>query len=359
MIKLANQIIDAYDDVLRDGLKKLASIAPDVQVMSADERAMLQDRDFALCFITKKASKLNKFPIHSADDTWLSNEYFDMNHSRLTEKAASIAAYHIKTACSKFGIKPKASVEQMAKEASSNVYVEEITSLEQHSPVLRVNTARFADIEKIAGNYTHAQYAFPNAGSVKLACQYFEKHAAQMPLQTRHKYAHAIQKRANELGMPRQEGLVAKYASDHYSPEIDAHLSSRMSLLEGKPDMQSQFSKLASVKSSLQPSQFAQMLHHLDKQAGLTKYYDSYLTDPYRSSFAAAIDPYINYSVKIASQVLTADEITTIAHAKYDKVKSYFGQTIADEFKKNPIPIFESLPNDSKELIAGIADGSH
>ncbi|MGH7194142.1 MAG: hypothetical protein ACREJM_11535, partial [Candidatus Saccharimonadales bacterium] len=69
MLKLANQIIDAYDDVALDGLKKLAQLKPDLYFMTPEERGALPDSAFALSLITKKASKLNKFPINSADNT--------------------------------------------------------------------------------------------------------------------------------------------------------------------------------------------------------------------------------------------------------------------------------------------------
>lgn len=359
MLKLANQVLDAYDDVTKAGLKKLAAINPNIRVMSFEEKAALGDKDFALSVITKTASKINKFPINDYDNTWLSNEYFDMTSQRLTKEASSIAASHIKKACEVFNITPKPSVSSMAKEASTNVYYEGSEVLRKNANVIGHGMDKFAEASKIGDNYTHAQYVMATPTEVKIACAYFEKNASKMPVEARHKYAAAIQRRSNELGMGAQKGFVSKYASDHYSPQVDAHILSRKTLLQDiKPEMAANFSKLGAAKKQLSPSQFAKALYQLDKKAGIQKYYGGSLTDPFLASFAAEPDQYEGYRVKVGSMQLNSDEIASLANGKYDQIKNYFGSTIAEELKKNPVPIFDSLPMDSKEILAGIANGS-
>ena len=358
MLKLANQVLDVHDDITKAGMKKLAQIAPDVVVMSASERAALPDRSFALSVITKKAAKLNKFPIADKDSTWLSNQYFDMTCHRLTKAAQVIAASNIKAACERHGIDPLPAVSGLAKEATSNVYYEEDGKLQAKTPVVQVDFTKFASVNKICDSYTEAQYAFATPVHIVKACEYFEKHASKMNPEQRHKYAAAIQRRANELGMPVQKGEVGKYASDHLSPMIDAHISMRRGLLEGRDAELGTLSKLASAKKQLGPSQFARALHAFDKKAGLNKYYGGHLLDPFLASFASEPDPHAGYMFKGANSQMAANQIEQLAHAKYDDVKNYFGSSIADEFKKNPVPIFDSLPNDSKEILAGIANGT-
>lgn len=180
-----------------------------------------------------------------------------------------------------------------------------------------------------------------------------------MPLETRHKYAAALQRRAHELGMPVLQGTVVKYASDHYSPMVDAHIRARATLLEGKPDLKSTVEKLGAAKKSLTPSQFAQMLHGFDKQAGLSRYYGAHLTNPFEATFATQPDPYLGYRTKVAGQNVTADDLQRIVNAKYAQIKDYFGPHFADEMRKHPNEVFDSLPRDAKELIVGIAEGTH
>jgi hypothetical protein len=153
---------------------------------------------------------------------------------------------------------------------------------------------------------------------------------------------------------------VAKYASDYYSGHVDAHLRARASLLEAAdPKFASALKKLGAMKKQLEPMDFAKVLHGFDKRAGLSKYYGASLTDPYLATFAQEPTPYQNYTAKLASgATLTADEIRKVSNDKYGKIKEYFGKSVADELKKEGVPIFESLPTDAKEIVAGIANGS-
>jgi len=358
MLKLANQILDAYDDVGFQGLKKIARKNPSANLMTPGEKSRLQDTDYALSVITKKASKLNKFPINNPDNTWLSSEFFEQNHHKLPKTAAEIAAYHIKKACERYGIEPTPAVAGMAKEASSNIFFEG-EALRPVKKTLQPDLEKIADVQGISENYTAAQYAFATPSHVKVACRYFEDHAEKIPHELRHKYASAIQRRAKELGMGQQKGTVEKYASDYYNPLVDAHLKSRAALLEvADPSLRGALEKIAGLKSELSPPQFARLLHGFDKRAKLDRYYGSFLKDPYLATFAAAPDPYHGYSYKFASRELSAEQIRQLVDTKGAKIRDHFGPHFEAEMKKDPVAIFDSLPNDAKELLAGMADGT-
>lgn len=363
MFKIANQVICPYDDTGFLHLRKIAQINPQIYMMTPSELQNLCDDDFALSVITKKAQKLNKFPINSHDNVWLSNQYFDETHYRLPKEAQAVAAHHIKVACDRFNLKPTDAVIRFSKTGSvnSNLYYErDITKTAAVQRTSSIDLSKFAEVENICDNYTCAQYAFPTPTHVKLACQYFDKYHQQIPLDYRHKYAAAIQKRASELGLGQQGGTVAKYASDYYSGQVDAHLRARASLLEAAdPKFVTALQKLGSMKKQLEPMDFAKVLHGFDKRAGLSKYYGGALQDPYVATFAQEPTPYQSYIAKLASgDTLNADEIRKVSSEKYDKIKEYFGKSVADELKKEGVPIFDSLPTDAKEIIAGIANGN-
>lgn len=364
MIKLANQVVDFYDDVTKDGLKKIAHLAPGVVALSPDERARLRDDDFALCMITKKAAKLLKYPIESRDSTWLSNQYFNLYHDNLPKTAAAIAARNIKTACARFKVDPTVAVVSLATDdgekvasGSNTCYESSAEPLERRAAYQEVSLEKIAQVSEIGENYTAAQYAMPTPAHVKVACRYFETKLDKIPLEQRHKYAAAIQRRAHELGMGQQKGAVVKYAADHYSAHVDSHIQSRATLLETQPAQRDLLSKLAAAKKELPPAKFASALHNFDKQAGLTRYYGSALTNPYEATFAAEPDQYAGYRVKVAGITMTHEDVQALASTKLAKVKEYFGDTIAQEFGKNPVAIFDSLPMDAKEVLARISDG--
>lgn len=363
MLKIANQILDIYDDMSKETLEKLCAKNPTCNVIDSEKRASLKDHEFALTVITKKASKLNKYPICDKDSTWVSSQMFEAHGHKLPEVAQSIAALNIKTACEKFGMKVSSATEKLAAKApkdTANVYFEKEGALRKVIHSETVNMSKLAAVEEITANHTSAQYAMPNAAAVKIACDYFEKNHSKMPVLSRHKYAAAIQKRAHELGMGVQKGTVVKYASDHYSPMVEAHMRSRASLLEHKPELRDTAMKLAAATKSYTPSEFAQIVYSFDKQAGLDRYYGSHLQDPFQASFASEPDPYAGFRYKSASSsVLEGDDLQKLATAKYAKVKEYFGDSFADQFKKHPTAIFDSLPVDAKEILVGIANGTH
>jgi len=356
MLKIANQVIDVYDDVFAKDIQKLAAINENITVMSSVKKQNLDDTEFALSIITKEAGVLNKFPCADHDSTWVSNQYFDMNHRKLPAEAQEIAAYHIKMACLKHGVSPTPSVEGLAKEASSNVYVEKDATFVKTATVKKVDLSIFSDIEKIANNYTAAQYAMRDRAGVELASKYFEQYGSKMPLDLRVKYAGAIQRRAQELGMQKVAGAVGRYASDSYSAQLDAHLINRKSYLDDQPIMKMMLDKLASVKETMPAQEFAAHLHSFDKRAGLTRHYDAGLKNPYESVIGVE-NPSSKVLYKTASKSLTEDELSGVVNAKYSKIQEYFGETLAKELQKNPQAIFDSLPKDHKEVIVSIFHG--
>jgi hypothetical protein len=360
MLKLANQVIDAYDDVEREGLKKLAALGPSIHYMTPEERGALRDGDFALSLITKKASKLNKFAIDSHDNTWLSNHYFDMNCHKLPETAAKLAAANIKTACARHGIAPMPAVvifAGMHKEAGAgNTFCEGADTKLAKANIVQVDLTKLANVHQMGENYTHAQYAMRTPAAVKIASKYFDDNHKEMQVEARHKYAAAIQRRAHELGMPAEKSMVGKYASDHYSGLVDAHVRARLSLLDESTNKEI-LSKIASMRSELSPTDFARALYGFDKKAGLSRYYGSHLTDPFQATFAAEPDQK-PWRVKVGSASMGRDDLKMLANEKYAKIKDYFGSSVADEFRKDPQSIFESLPMDSKEVLAGIFNGT-
>jgi len=347
MLKLANQVLDIYDDVEMKTLRKLASLNSKINV---EEKENVDQ--YALSIITKKAAKLDKFPINSHDSTWLSNHYFQENFSKLPKLAQEIAAHNIKVACAFYRVEPTPAVEKLAKVHYTNTFYEN-----DEFPQRQLETSdlsKFAEIEQICNNDTFAKYAFGTCDDVKLGAEYFEKFAEKIPVEYRHKYACALQRRAGDLGI-NLSGLIEKYAGNAYNAHLDAHLSSRKSLLDGK--MVVVMDKLAEMKNDMPPIEFARLLHQFDKKANLEKYYGSFLTNPYESTFAYTNNSKCLYK-KASGSKITHDSLTQLVTAKYDKIKEYFGKDLADALKKDAVPIFESLPNDAKEIISNIADGT-
>ena len=156
--------------------------------------------------------------------------------------------------------------------------------------------------------------------------------------------------------MQKCAGMVGQYSSDSYSAHLDAHIEKRASLLEGKPIMRQFLKKMAGIKDTLSPQEFAQTLFAFDKRAGLTKYYDGYLTNAYETTLGLE-NPSPKYLYKTAKASMTESDLKKLVHAKADKLSSYFGKEVVNEMKKFPQIIFDSLPMDHKEIVVRIANG--
>lgn len=362
MYKIANQIIDVYDDVLYTHMRKIAKVNSKIDVMDVNKRGELADHNFALSVITKQASKLNKFPIVDHDSTWLSNQYFQETNQLLPGEAALVAAYHIKKACDKYSVDPAPIVETMFKAAEeldipSNIYVEDHKHFAQIKTASLVNEyEKFSEIAKICDNDTFAKYAFATPSDTNKGNEYFEQFYSQIPPEYRYKYAIQLQKRAGDLGFE-LKGKIEKFASNAYSAHVDAHLASRKDLLQiADPKFTSAIIKLGKMKDQLAPLEFAKVLLGFDKRAGLDKYYNAHLTHPFEATFGSMANP--KQIVKVGSQGMSHDDFSKVITTKYAKVKEYFGYTLADNLKKEGAAAFEALPNDAKEVLAGIANGT-
>lgn len=352
--KLENYSLDLFDDSEFDKtLQKIASnLSSEVQqeeLPTINDRDRLEDDQFALTLITKAASKINKFPIQDRVNTAFSNEYFELNHSKLPLDAQKIAAVFIRKSCEQFDITPHQSVKTASAnfDPRTNIYVE--------------SSQRQSNMEKsattISSNYyaLGTKYAMPDEEYVRKAEQYFDKYAAKLTPEDRHEFATNVSNRSAELGVKIASANISRYSGSNYNPDMEAHLRLRERLLDEASPYVPALRKLASYKGTTEPVVFAKVLHEIDKKAGLDKHYDRALIDPFASTFAN--EKVAGYAYSKDGIFIEADGIKKMASDKYEVLKNYFGHTLADGLKKEGFAAFEALPTDAKDIVARIASG--
>lgn len=350
--------IDIFDDVsVEKTLVKVASnLTADIikeEIPTREQRDSLDDYQFALSFITKTASKLNKFPINNRVNTALSNEYFELNHYKLPVDAQKIAAAFIKKACDKFDVDPQISVSTFAEDLpQTNLYVQPVLNEAQ-------GHVKTASAEPQISQHYYAlgtKYAMPDSDFVNKAVEYFEKHAKKMCPKDRHEYATNVSKRAKELNTKVASVAITKYAGENYNPELESHLLMRQKLLDEASPYVPALRKLASYKGETNPDTFAKVLHELDKKAGLEKYYDTSISDPFAATFDSGMKKSA-YAYKKDNILIEDDKVVKLAQKNYDTLKTYFGHSLADGLKKEGSAAFEALPDDAKDVVARIFSG--
>lgn len=362
-MSLCNQVLDFADDtnkaLLGEILKeqKLPDMVKTAQIATREDQEKLAPAEFALVAFTKEGSELRKYPIHDAANTWLSCQYFEKTAHKLPHLAREKTAAYLKKACAIFDIKETEKLSKMAHwHKHTNVY---------HETADMTKTAQVIVVEAVTPDDSKhfyaldSRYAMPNPTFVKKAGQYFVDHEKEFsdPLD-RHTFAHNVLERAKELKTElEQKEILSKYAASEYGDILPTQLRMRHDLLEGSMNQEA-LTKVAEYKKELEPLAFAKLLHSFDKKASLDKYYGSYLADAYKSTFEVRFTKTASgYSYDSDEGVIYEKELTKTFEDKYDKVKGYFGPTVANELKKHGCAIFDSLPKDAKEVITKIAKG--
>lgn len=363
-MSLSNQVLDFSDDTNKALLKeilseqKLPDLVKTANIATRDAQEKLPQGDFALVAFTKEGSELRKYPINDAANTWLSCQYFEKTAHKLPLRARGVAALMLKRACAVFDIQETPLVKKAhTLPLTSNLYYEsyDMTKTAQPIAVEAVTPDDSKHFYALEGRYPMATPEF-----VKKASQYFVDHEKNFkdPLD-RHSFASNVLERAKEFKMDlEQKDILSKYASAEYGDILETQIRMRQDLLQAKPELSEALTKVASYKAELPPKDFAKLLHSFDKKASLDKYYDGYLADAYKSTFETRFTKVASgYSYDSDEGSVSEKELTKAFEDKYDKVKGYFGPTVANELKKHGCAIFDSLPKDAKEVITKIAKG--
>jgi hypothetical protein len=110
---------------------------------------------------------------------------------------------------------------------------------------------------------------------------------------------------------------------------------------------------LAQVRAVVEPEIFALALYEMDKTAGVHHFYDRDLLDPFFTTFGFVKEA--TYSESIGNDYINEFMLQQVAQSHYAWIKERFGEDMADEFRKDPVGIFKSLPMEQKKIIMRLA----
>jgi hypothetical protein len=378
---IAAAVLDFYDDSKHELMSKIASAMPQAlrsthaTVLTPEQIERLPDSEFGLIVLTKRASVLRKFPVNDPGNAWLSAQYFQNTHEKLAFPARFIAAKFIKTACDAYGVPSSKVVAAYAArvedgEADSNTYAEGSESkwmlnklaqrelMNKQASAAEINALtelpneHFALVIRTDGGIIR-KYAMPDAKHVKVAAQYFDKYAMDLPPEYRHKFAVAVQERAEELDVNlAAHTTLEKWASTGWNRFVHAHLEQRKSLLPRNEPARQALDKLAAALDETTPEDAALALQTLDRATGLTKYYDKGLSDPFASTMGKVAS---GWSEDTDDGTITEADLRKAASS--NKIASYLGTSFAEHFKEHPVEVYESLPEPEKVLIKQVISG--
>lgn len=347
------QVVDINDDISKEYLKSIGEPPQEIgkcEITSFEKLASTGAGCFALRLITKEGTAYNKFPVLSAADAWISNEYFKKTAHKLPLPARDTAAHFIKKACIKHGLSCDLITSLSISDNTVDMRFTKVAAERKHVIVEETGTTYALG----------SMYPLFSGEHVKVAADYFADHYGQFLPQDRRTFATNLVKRAGELGVEidsKHTSIIQKHASKEYGTAVESQIRQRRDIVDGDDSATAQLNKIASVRGSVSSDEFAVLLSAWDSEHGIKP--RGYLKDAYESTFGHTMHKEAGYTWEDSSSGLTlsGSELEKAASGKFDKIKGYFGETLATSLKKHSSSIFESLPNDAKVVIAKIAKG--
>lgn len=191
------------------------------------------------------------------------------------------------------------------------------------------------------------RYPLDSYSDVKQAIAYFDENWKEMDPADRREYCVKTASRANELGI-KLAGSMLRYASTTYADDVDAHIANRRAHTE--PEYHEMYNALQEKRAEIEPEKYAELLGEIDKLAGADWLYGGEVCDPFLSTFGGLGEPHPEVVYKTASAQVTDEQLHELASR--DGLKGVFD--FSDDFNKDPVSIFASLPDDAKAVIAGL-----
>ena len=385
-------IIDFYDDPMGSVLKtkvahdQLPDYVRTAAYQTEEKLASLPDDAFALIMVDN-GKAMRKFACVDKGNTALSVLYFMENKDKLPEEAMKIAAANLVEYCDAYGIEAPGQVKKIAgikmKEKKGDLSGSEIMPL-QSNP----NKADDADSQlnatKTASLYVdvtgkaptpkfvkqaHANYAlhkygqgrFPldSYGDVLEANRWFEENGKTLQPSDRQEYCTKLASRADQLGI-QVTSTIRKYASSTFAPEMEvrAAVSTRMQFWQSDSPERDVLKGMLDKYASATPASFCEELTKFDIDHGINHYWDDYVVDPVASTFG--MTKQAEWTWTQGADRLTEEVLTRGVRdgKKLHEICTLYGKDLASEIVENPNTVFDSLPLDSKRIIARILNDS-
>lgn len=202
------------------------------------------------------------------------------------------------------------------------------------------------------------RYPLDTYGQVKQASDYFAEYGRLFTPAESHEFCVNLVKRASELAIELPE-IVEKYGSEKYASaeELQIGIDCRKQVVDPMDkEACALLDDLSTQRAMMPPEDYALVLESFDKTAGIDHLYTKGdVWDPYYSTFgktAAAKDE--DFKDSVGNFFVTGQDLKILVQNQH-WLKSTFGDDFAEEYSKDPVGIYKSLPVEQKKLIIRMA----
>lgn len=412
-MELSGLILDVYDDLKGDVLRSLypsQDNMPDfiksAQLLSSEDRQNLPDDVFALV-LQNDDQVLRKFACIDEGNTTLSVQYFLKNAHKLPVEAQKIAAANLIQACSWYDItvpEPLAKIadvtgtcdmpyqsptssaigkeKAVVKKAATMGHLvsghknehgdfgpietehydgytkgktpEKLPQSRQLKPHCDVTTkcASAVEQEREVSRWalpSEEKYPLDDYTQIKTASNYFAEYHSQFSPEKKHEFAMNLVKRANEVGLIVSD-VARRYGNTSYADHEDIKVAYELrdKACAWDDTAREMLHELFEKRAELHPEVFARALGEFDKTAGIAHLYGSHIPDNFFSTFGGF--------EKVANE-MDVDELLLrkLAHKFPSELQEKFASDFCEEFRRDPVGIFQSMPSDQQQLLLKMA----
>jgi hypothetical protein len=194
------------------------------------------------------------------------------------------------------------------------------------------------------------RYPLDSMADVQKAIQYFEENRKEMEPIEVHIFAVKTAARAEELGLPVPEDM-SRYGSIEFAPDVDFHMANRLAVCA--PEYKELYTTLREKRAHMEPEEFAELLTQADTMSNLRWHWGGDIADPYYATFGKTASSWSWQSR--TGDFVSEDDLKWLVRNGRPLIHKHFSSDLVNAFLKDPIAIFESLPDDSKVIIARLA----
>ncbi len=185
---------------------------------------------------------------------------------------------------------------------------------------------------------------------VQRAVSYFEENYKTIDPVEAHIFAVKTASRADELGIEISE-TMSRYGSTTYAEDVDAHMANRLAACA--PEFTEVYEELREKRAHMEPIEFASLLSEADEMSGLKWVWGGDVADPFYATFGKTASAWSWQSR--TGDFISEDDLKTLARNGRPLIHKHFSSDMTNAFIKDPIAIFDSLPDDSKIILARLA----
>jgi hypothetical protein len=200
-----------------------------------------------------------------------------------------------------------------------------------------------------------SRFPIDTYGDVLEADRWFNDHGESLHPEERRSMCIKLAARADEIGC-KVTDYVKKYAGVGYAPdgEVRVAVSTRMQYFQDDSPERDMLNGLMNKYAHVTPSVFCEAIRQFDESTGLDYHWDDGVYDPWYTTYGFTKTAEWEFSTH--GDKINEEQLKQVVNAGYSIIVKKFGADMADELKKSPVQIFDSLPLDTKRIIMRMAN---